>query len=272
MSRLPVSRLRLFGPPRPDARDRAVHAGLAVNPALWLVAAILMLEALVWLPPFAAWLRAALVDGFGLIPDLTLPEAAMTACCTARAPWRAGLPTGEIWRMVTYQIVHTDILHAAMNAGAILLFAPPVLIRMGTPRFLLFFVASGVAGALAVLGAAMLSGGGTGRVYEASVPVVGASGAIFGLWLAGLRAEWDRLRMLPPSLRTETPRRVLALALFCGLGLNLIVMAFPVAISGEAHIGGALFGFLAAPLFYQPAFHAARRRALEDDRSPGGEG
>lgn len=81
----------------------------------------------------------------------------------------AFLPT-----LFTYMFLHADVFHILMNMLVFLSFAPAVEERMGKMRFLAFYLLSGVASALFYL------------LFNLSslTPIVGASGAIFGVLAA----------------------------------------------------------------------------------------
>ena len=288
-------RLRLFRPPIPDPKDLKLGPPIWKSAALWLALGWLMLEAVIWLNEgFGGNARQVLALSHGLLPAQAFglvnfsgfpiglwlqvcgPDHEPSEVCTALAAWANAYYPAEPWRVLSYQALHTDFRHAIMNAFALLLFAPHALARMGNLRFVLFFLISGAAGAVGVL---VLSYGPDLLALRAGwpadyanypgftglTPVIGASGAVFGVWLASLRFEWDRLRRLPSGLRTEDPRMALYAALIWGIILNVVFMVLPMGISGEAHIGGAVFGFVMAPFFQRPGFLAERRRLDLDD-------
>ncbi len=79
------------------------------------------------------------------------------------------------WTFITYQFVHGGILHLAFNLLALYMFGPPVEARMDGNRFIGFYLACGIGGAL------------LSYLLRLVVPVhavVGASGAILGVAVA----------------------------------------------------------------------------------------
>lgn len=146
---------------------------------------------------------------------------------------------GDPAGLITSMFLHGDWAHAIMNAVAALAFATPVarLLRggAGAAVFLLFYIACGV---LSAAGYVLLHPQGLD-------PVVGASGAVFGLIGASTRIVG------PGWVLPLFHRRVLGAAAVW-MGLNLVVGVIGLSASGmgariawEAHAGGFLVGLLA---------------------------
>jgi membrane associated rhomboid family serine protease len=152
---------------------------------------------------------------------------------------------------VTYLFLHGSWTHAGINSLWLLAFGPPVAGRLGTPRFLLFYLVCGFAAALAQLASD----------WGSSVPVVGASGAIAGLMGGAIRilygGRWPGFGP-PPPLAPILSRPLL---LFSGLWLavNVVAGLTGLGLTGEgevvawvAHMGGFAAGLLAIG-FFDPA-------------------
>lgn len=176
----------------------------------------------------------------------------------------AALADGHYDRLLLHLFAHGGILHIAMNMVALLAISPPLVARLGTPpaawlRYLALFVASGLAGALAYLAVNP----------HGTMPMLGASGAIYGLLGALLR--------LGPLDGTLVPLRSRAMAVvlkdFVTDNILLIVLfSVPALLAGtggglawEAHVGGFAFGLLVGPAF----FPAAPVAVAVDDKSAG---
>ncbi|WP_413293063.1 rhomboid family intramembrane serine protease [Bdellovibrio sp. HCB185ZH] len=91
----------------------------------------------------------------------------------------------EIWQLFTYMFVHSlQVTHILFNMLMLWFFGAELEQRWGTKFFLTYYFASGIGAAIlycvGVWGWALATGSETGLI----VPVVGASGAIFGLLLA----------------------------------------------------------------------------------------
>lgn len=86
---------------------------------------------------------------------------------------------GDWWRLVTAMFLHGSILHLAFNMLALYWLGTIVEQALGTPRFLLLYSVSGLAGSAGAL-----------WFSSAFAVTVGASGAIFGLIGALLILEY----------------------------------------------------------------------------------
>lgn len=93
-------------------------------------------------------------------------------------PPGANYPAQPYTMFVTYAFLHGGILHLAVNMLTLLSLGPLVIKRTGQSRFVLLYLLSMLGGAI---GFALLS--------DSFRPMVGASGALFGL--AGAIAAWE---------------------------------------------------------------------------------
>ena len=180
----------------------------------------------------------------------------------------AGIPGGDaasITSFVTHMFVHADTVHLAINSAWLLAFGSVLNRRIGALRFLAFFTAGGVAGAVAFLVAH------PGLV----APVIGASGAVAALMGGVMRFLFSAIDMQRGYLLRDNPgaipimdlrtaltdrRIVIATAAFVGLNLLAIIGfgTFGVAgsIAWEAHLGGYFFGLLAYGWFDSAAHNS----------------
>ncbi len=166
-----------------------------------------------------------------------------------------------IWSVLTYQLLHGDLTHLLFNSAWLLAFGGAIAQRIGGPRFLLFSVLAGVAGASMFL------------IFHFGepVPMIGASGAVSGLMGGAFRflfAAIDRggfamFRDSPRSIplmtvrETLSDRRLQAAAAVLVLINLLTVLGASSLTSGdgiawEAHLGGFLFGLLSFQYFEPP--------------------
>ena len=128
---------------------------------------------------------------------------------------------GEWWRLLSAAFLHYGPLHLAMNMLVLYLFGPALEGVLGSARFLLLYLASGLAGSA---GALLLS--------SPTAVTVGASGAIYGLFGAILVLERQGTYVFGGS--------VLPLLL-----INLAITFAVPGISIGGHLGGLAGGALA---------------------------
>ncbi|MEA2011792.1 MAG: rhomboid family intramembrane serine protease [Verrucomicrobiota bacterium] len=137
----------------------------------------------------------------------------------------------EIWRIFTYMFAHGSFSHILFNMWGLYLFGKPVEQRIGKQRFFYLFFVSG------------LVGGGIWLLFNwlSPYPVLGASGAVFGLLIAAAMT-YPNMRIIllfppiPMKLKTFAwGYAILEVVLFFKGGSN---------IAHIAHLGGALGGFM----------------------------
>ncbi len=127
---------------------------------------------------------------------------------------------GDWWRLLTAAFLHYGPFHLIMNMLALWWFGSLLEQRIGSGRFLLLYLVSGLAGSAGALVASPLT------------PTVGASGAIFGILGAGFVLEQQRDYVFGGS----------------ALGIIVInlVLTFSISnISKGGHIGGLIGGAVA---------------------------
>jgi membrane associated rhomboid family serine protease len=130
---------------------------------------------------------------------------------------------GDWWRLVTAAFLHYGPVHLILNMVGLYWFGSLLEERIGSGRYLMLYLVSGLAGSA---GALLWSNG-------FLTPTVGASGAIFGILGAGLVLERQRDYV------------------FGGSALGVIVINFVLtfsisSISKGGHIGGLVGGILCA--------------------------
>jgi membrane associated rhomboid family serine protease len=160
---------------------------------------------------------------------------------------------------VTYSLLHGSIAHLAVNMIWLAAFGSPLASRIGTMRFVLFWIVTSIAAA-----------GLHYVLYMSSpAPLIGASGAISGMMGAAARFGFriDRSSGRPafggPVLPISTVLRMRGTVAFLAvwLAINLVTGLYGFVpgeesrIAWEAHIGGFVVGF-----FFVSAFDSRRRR------------
>ena len=132
--------------------------------------------------------------------------------------------TFEPWRLLTASLVHSGFWHLGLNMLALWMMGRSLEPLLGRGRFLALYVLSALGGAVAV---ALLS---------FTTPVVGASGAIFGLFGA--------LIVIGRHIGANIGGIAIILAINLAIGF---VPGFN--ISWQAHVGGLVVGALAGLIF-----------------------
>jgi membrane associated rhomboid family serine protease len=129
-----------------------------------------------------------------------------------------GVAHGEWWRLFTAMFLHASFFHLAVNMYSLYYVGTIMEQVIGRWRFLLLYLASGLAGSAGAL------------VLSPLTPTVGASGAIFGV-LGGLF-------ILERRRHIATGGQVAGLIV-----LNLVItFAFAGSISVGGHVGGLIGG------------------------------
>ena len=138
--------------------------------------------------------------------------------------WRPNWPGQGAAMFVTYAFLHAGPTHMLGNLGALAWLGPPVARAVGSARFLLAWALCAAAGGAAFAGLA-----------DTPVPMVGASGALFGL--LGMDAAL-RHRAAPSRMRLLG-----VVAAFVALNLASLVLQGG-RLAWQAHLGGFLMGLV----------------------------
>ena len=146
--------------------------------------------------------------------------------------WEPNYPSQPYLMFITYGFLHGGFLHLAVNMITLWSLGQAVLDRVGVRGFLLLYAASLLGGA-----------GGFALLASTLAPMVGASGALFGL--AGGLLAWGYVDRF--TLQEALWPVVRATGLL--LTLNVVMWwALNGQLAWEAHLGGFITGWLAAML------------------------
>lgn len=147
----------------------------------------------------------------------------------SRAAWEAG----DYHTILTSLFAHAGIIHLVGNLLTLIALGPIFERQLGRPKFLLAYFGAGLVGNLAHI------------TFEPNIPIVGASGCLFGL--LGL------LVILDPGAWMNLIGVPIPIVLFAGLYTAaaplLISFSKVVPIAHEAHLGGMFLGALLAFAF-----------------------
>lgn len=194
-------------------REPFLHAPASV---LWLIAAMVVVYLVMTVIPFSQDTLLA----FELVP--------------ARYTQDSGL-FGLLVPPLSHIFIHANLTHLIINCVWLLAFGPVIARRYGTTYFLAFFLASGLAGALAFVAAD----------WGSTDAGMGASAAIAGLMAAAFRLlRWPGAETPGPRLAPIASKPIL---IFTGLWFasNLFMALTGMRAEAAAHMGGYLFGLFA---------------------------
>jgi membrane associated rhomboid family serine protease len=144
--------------------------------------------------------------------------------------WRPNYPLQPYLMFATYGFLHGGLIHLIVNMMTLVSLGKIIIGRIGGWRFVLLYV-------LALLG------GGIGfyLLSESNAPMVGASGALFGL--AGAVAAWEYVDRFVARIELW-PVLQLVFVLFL---LNLVLWwAMNGQLAWETHLGGFVAGWIFA--------------------------
>jgi membrane associated rhomboid family serine protease len=154
--------------------------------------------------------------------------------------------TFQPWRLFTVLFVHSGFWHVGLNMLALWMLGRSLEPMLGRSRFLWLYVLSGLGGSVAVV------------LFGFTSAVVGASGAIFGLFGALL------------VIGRHIGANITGIAVV--LGINLVITFLPLLTSGlgggggvqiswQAHVGGLAAGALVGLIYART--RTIRRRKLQ---------
>jgi len=145
---------------------------------------------------------------------------------------RDAVPGLQVWRFVTYMFLHVGFSHIAFNMFGLWMFGTQVERLWGSRTFLIYYFVCGLGGA-AVYGVFNLVG------MNAFSPMMGASGAVYGLLLAfGL--SFPEAIVLAGMIFPMKAKYFVALY---GV-IELLSIRSGDAVAHVAHLGGMLAGFI----------------------------
>lgn len=223
--RVPAPRARRGGQPGPGAEPLF---GKYPPEQLPVAKTIVLLNALVFLAQATGAMSRG-GGGGGLLLGGNALEGLLYGALPQPSPAWLGLDpvaiaVTEPWRFLSACFVHFGLIHIGLNMFWLVRLSQAVEPVLGSVRFLIAYVVTGIAGFVVSFGWALLFPGGA--------ITAGASGAVFGVM--GL--------LLGVSLRRSDPdvkRRILETVFFA------VAIGFAVpAINNAAHIGGLVAGTL----------------------------
>jgi membrane associated rhomboid family serine protease len=171
-------------------------------------------------------------------------------------------PNFKVWQIITYMFMHGGIMHIFFNMFALYMFGSTLEAVWGSKRFFNFYMITGIGalflqmvvqaiemyfatGNVVITSATNIDSQNTYNIVSSiyNNPMVGASGAIFGLLIAfGMLFPNTELILFPIPIPVKAKYFVV---LYIVLELYLGLSRFSGdSVAHFAHLGGALFGFI----------------------------
>jgi membrane associated rhomboid family serine protease len=151
----------------------------------------------------------------------------------------------RIWELFTYMFLHSmQVTHILFNMLMLWFFGAELEQRWGGKAFLFYYLFTGVGAAVIYCLGMAAYGAATGSAVGLMIPVVGASGAIFGLMLAQGILFGERMVLFFMLFPMKTKYFVLIMGV-----VQFASMLTSSASGGEvaylAHLGGLASGYIA---------------------------
>jgi membrane associated rhomboid family serine protease len=159
----------------------------------------------------------------------------------------------EPWTIVTYMFLHANLGHILFNMLGLFFFGPQVEQRLGGRRFLILYFVSGLSGALASI------------VLTPHVAIIGASAAVFGVFLA-FAQFWPHAQVLIWGIIPVQARVLIVIMTVLSL-LGGTTRVFEPNVAHFAHLGGFVGGWLVLR-WYGTRSRASRLRQLQHAPAP----
>ncbi len=151
-------------------------------------------------------------------------------------------PYFRLWQPITHMFMHGGVWHIFFNMYTLLIFGVVVERVLGSKRFLLFYFICGLGAAAMHLAVTWYQLSHGGSVSLLGVPMLGASGAIYGVLIAYAMFYPDSVLTLifpPVSLKAKW-----FILIFAGIELVTGIFGTMDGIAHFAHLGGMLVGWL----------------------------
>lgn len=202
---------------------------LMVPPFAGMVKKLIVLHAVVWLV-FVIVVQGIFLQGqgvfayFGLVPGRVIYDF-------------------FLWQPFTYMFLHSaNVFHIVFNMLVVWMFGSELEGRWGSRFFLTYYLVCGIGAAIFYLVFISIYSFITGDIVSLSTPVVGASGAVFGLILAYGLVFGERI----VHFMMIFPMKAKYFALILGLIEFLTLMSSGVSndVANLAHLGGLVSGYI----------------------------
>lgn len=170
----------------------------------------------------------------GVLIAISVADA-FTGGLLERFGWARGVDIqyGQYWRLLTSALVHANVMHILFNAYGIWVLGVIFERQHGWRPFLAICLASALGGSALAM-----------TFYDPNTPLVGASGAAYGLFGAVLGVMYVRTGSVRGILQVPMGRQLL---LWLGFGVMMSLMP---GVSALGHLGGFVPGAVLG-IFYE---------------------
>jgi rhomboid family protein len=152
--------------------------------------------------------------------------------------WSDGIRDLKLYELVTSMFLHANFSHILFNMWGVFLFGSLVAPHLGAKKFVTLYMISGIVGSLLWL---LFN-------WDSPYPVVGASGAVFGVMLAAAMMEPNQefiMLLFPVPIKAKT------MVIVYGVIEIVSEMSIQDNIAHLAHLGGIVGAYLFLKLFYK---------------------
>ena len=158
-------------------------------------------------------------------------------------------PLFRWWQPLTHMFMHGGFWHILFNMYTLVMFGMVVERVLGTKKFLILYFVTGLGAVALHTGVEWLevrhmvaASDSASYVDLLRTPMVGASGAIYGVLVAfAMLYPEAKMTLIFPPVTLDAKWMVI---IFIGIELVTGITGTQVGIAHFAHLGGALFGFL----------------------------
>lgn len=139
--------------------------------------------------------------------------------------------SGFVWQFFSYMWLHGGGMHLGVNMLALIIFGPMVEERLGRRKFILLYILAGLGSAFLHLAITGIS----------NIPMLGASGAIFGILAAYGWLYPKNWVVVFPGIPMPA---IIAVFAFIGIELFFGVTGLESGIANWGHLGGLFTGII----------------------------
>ncbi len=138
----------------------------------------------------------------------------------------------QVWQIITYQFMHGDFTHILFNMFMLWMFGMEIESIMGSRKFLIYYLLSGIGAGLFQLLIPPILG-------DSVAYTIGASGAVYGVMVAFAMFFPDRYILIWFLIPIKAKYLIAILMVF-----EFMSVTDPSVVAHLAHIGGALTGLV----------------------------